>query len=101
VDEVAQRQEKGFLQSSNLLSDPVDALNRGGMVFMYHCNNCHALEHGVSAVGPLLYGESKERIADKIRLLNAPTLSMPPWSGTEEELDALADFLISIRPDAK
>ena len=101
ADEVAARQKDGFLQPSALLPVPTDKLERGGMLFMYHCNNCHALEHGMSAVGPLLYGESKERIAERIRHLNAPVLSMLPWCGTDEELDDLADFLISIRPNEK
>jgi len=99
--EITHRQREGFLQPSTLLPVPSDKLERGGMVFMYHCNNCHALEHGMSAVGPLLYGESKEQITDKIQHLNVPTLSMPPWCGTDEELDALAEFLITIRPEAK
>jgi mono/diheme cytochrome c family protein len=68
---------------------------------MYHCNNCHALDYGMSAVGPLLYDKSKERIAERIRYLDSPTLSMPPWSGTEKELDALAEFLTTIRREAK
>jgi len=102
ADEVAFRQAEGFLQpGSGLIPIPTDKLERGGMIFMYHCNNCHALDHGMSAVGPLLYGESKEKIAEKIRHLNQPVLSMPPWCGTEAELDALAEFLVTIRPEAK
>ena len=101
ANEIAFRQEFGFLQPSELLPIPTDKLERGGMVFMYHCNNCHALDHGMSAVGPILYDESKERIVEKIRYMGAPVLSMPPWSGTEEELDALADFLVTVRPQAK
>jgi cytochrome bd-type quinol oxidase subunit 1 len=99
--EVAERQEKGFLQPSALLSVPTDRMEQGGMLYMYHCSNCHALDFGMSAVGPLLYGKSKERIAEKIQYLNIPTLSMPPWSGTDEELDVLADFLLTVRPDVK
>ena len=101
ANEVHLRQREGFLQPSAVLSVPTDKLEQGGMVFMYHCNNCHALDHGMSAVGPLLYGKDKERIAEKIRYLDIPTLSMPPWSGTDEELDALADFLVTIRREAK
>ena len=101
ADEVAQRQKEGFLRSSDLLPVPSDKLGQGGMVFMYHCNNCHALEHGMSAVGPLLYGKSKERITEEIRHLNSSVLSMPPWSGTEDEIDILVNFLISIRPQAE
>jgi len=101
ADEVSHRQQEGFLQPSALLPVPTGKLERGGMLFMYHCNNCHAVDRGMSAVGPLLYGESKERIAEKIQYLNIPTLSMPPWCGTDEELDALVEFLVSIRPEAK
>jgi hypothetical protein len=101
ADEAAHRQQDGFLRSSDLLPVPADKLERGGMLFMYHCNNCHALEHGMSAVGPLLYGESKERITEHIRHVNVPVGSMLPWCGTEDELDALAEFLVSVRQEAK
>ena len=101
ADEIAIRQQEGFLRSSDLIPVPSDKLERGGMVFMYHCNNCHALDFGMSAVGPLLYGESRERIADKIRHLNSPTLSMPPWSGNDAELDALVEFLCTVRHEAE
>ena len=97
ADEAARRQETGFLQPSAIIDVPTDRMRRGGMLFMYHCNNCHALEHGMSAIGPILYGESKERIANQIRHMHVPTFSMPPWCGTEEELDILADFLVTIR----
>jgi hypothetical protein len=53
----------------------------------------------LSAAGPLLVGETKQEIKDKLRELNNPTLSMPPWSGTEKELDAIAEFLITVRPE--
>ncbi|MDR0522586.1 MAG: cytochrome ubiquinol oxidase subunit I [Planctomycetaceae bacterium] len=108
--EIEDRQKNGFLQPFRELPDlmPVPAgdtaesrFAKGGMLFMYHCNNCHALDHGMSAVGPLLYGESKEQIADKLRHLNIPVVSMPVWSGTDAELEALAEFLVSIRPAAE
>ncbi|MDR0869348.1 MAG: cytochrome ubiquinol oxidase subunit I [Planctomycetaceae bacterium] len=94
ADEIEERQANGFIQPSNWLNN-----DGGGTVFMYHCNNCHALNHGVSAVAPLLAGENKNDIKDKIRKLNQPIASMPPWCGTEAELEALADFLEKIRPD--
>ncbi|MDR1267964.1 MAG: cytochrome ubiquinol oxidase subunit I [Planctomycetaceae bacterium] len=99
ANEVAERQTTGFLRPSHWQQRPTEKIQLGGMVFMYHCNNCHATNHGLSAVGPLLYGESKEKITETIKNLNRPTLSMPPWSGTDEELDALAEFLLTIRPE--
>jgi cytochrome bd-type quinol oxidase subunit 1 len=98
ADEVEERQKTGFLRPSYWQQLPTEKIRLGGMVFMYHCNNCHATDHGLSAVGPLLYGENKEKIVETIKNLNHPNLSMPPWSGTNEELDALAEFLLTVRP---
>ncbi len=98
-DEIPGRQANGFLHENDWQKLPADKVQRGGMVFMYHCNNCHAPDHGMSALGPLLVGEDKQRIMDKIRTLNEPTFSMPPWCGTEDELEALAEYLLTIRPE--
>ena len=45
----------------------------------------------------LTYGETKEQIAEKIKHLNKPNVSMPPWCGTDEEADQLAEYLVSIQ----
>ncbi|MDR0609668.1 MAG: cytochrome ubiquinol oxidase subunit I [Planctomycetaceae bacterium] len=101
ADEIAERQKTGFLRESYQQQLPTEKIQLGGMVFMYHCNNCHATNHGLSAVGPLLYGESKEKIVETIKTLNQPTISMPPWCGTDEELDALAEFLMTVQQTNK
>jgi cytochrome bd-type quinol oxidase subunit 1 len=98
ANEVKERQTTGFLRTSYWQQLPTEKVRLGGMVFMYHCNNCHATNHGLSAVGPLLYGENKEKIVETIKNLNQPNISMPPWSGTDEELDALAEFLLTVQP---
>ncbi|MDR1485798.1 MAG: cytochrome ubiquinol oxidase subunit I [Planctomycetaceae bacterium] len=101
-DEVSKLRETGFLRDSEWQKIPANKIERGGMIFMYHCNNCHAIDTGLSAVRPLLSGEGdKKIIKDKLRLLDRPVLSMPPWSGTEEELDDLAEFLIMINQHKK
>jgi len=79
--------------------DREDRLALGQALFMYHCNNCHALDHGYSAVAPMLVGENKEGIVTKIRSLNVPAFFMPPWCGTDSEADVLAEYLESIRPE--
>ncbi|MDR3182441.1 MAG: cytochrome ubiquinol oxidase subunit I [Planctomycetaceae bacterium] len=96
ASEAAERQESGFLKDSYFIKLPNDKAQLGGMVFMYHCNNCHAPDRGLSPAGLLVYGEDKAKIKDKIRSLNVPVASMPPWCGTEAELDALADYLLSV-----
>jgi cytochrome bd-type quinol oxidase subunit 1 len=101
-DDVEKFRVSGFLRNAQWQKTPKNKIERGGMIFMYHCNNCHALESGLSAVKPLLSGEEdKKIIKDKIRLLNKPVISMPPWSGAETELDDLAEFLIKVSKNEK
>jgi cytochrome bd-type quinol oxidase subunit 1 len=96
-DDIEKFKKTGFLRDSQWKKIPKNNVERGGMIFMYHCNNCHALESGLSAIKPLLSGENdKTIIKNKVRLLNKPVISMPPWSGTEKELDDLAEFLITV-----
>ncbi len=76
-----------------------ERLEIGRALFMHHCNDCHALDHGYSALGPLLIGENKGAIAARIRRLNEPVISMPPWCGTDADAEILAEFLESIRPE--
>ncbi|MDR1289562.1 MAG: cytochrome ubiquinol oxidase subunit I [Planctomycetaceae bacterium] len=96
-DKVDEFRATGFLRNSQWQKIPSNKIERGGMIFMYHCNNCHALESGLSAIVPLLSGEDdKTIIKNKLRQLNKPVISMPPWSGTEAELDDLSEFLRTI-----
>ncbi|MDR2170858.1 MAG: cytochrome ubiquinol oxidase subunit I [Planctomycetaceae bacterium] len=96
-DEIEELRMTGFLRDSEWQKVSSNKIERGGMIFMYHCNNCHALERGMSAIKPLLSGENdKKFLKNKIRLLNKPIISMPPWTGTEEEIDDLAEFLLTI-----
>ena len=76
-----------------------ERLALGQSLFMHHCNNCHALDHGYSAAAPMLVGEHKDAIAARIRSLNAPSFFMPPWCGTDSEADVLAEYLESVRPE--
>jgi len=64
----------------------------GRMIFMYHCNNCHAAEHGLSALGPLVYGESQRSLVQTVKNLNN-VLGMPPWCGNDAEANLLAEYL--------
>ncbi|MGL6225097.1 MAG: cytochrome ubiquinol oxidase subunit I [Thermoguttaceae bacterium] len=108
IKEVTQTVDaEGFVHESyiikpvcNILTlEKQDRLELGKALFMYHCNDCHADELGYSSVGPLLVGESAESIAAKIRRLNEPVFNMPPWCGTDEESQVLAEYLETIRPE--
>jgi cytochrome bd-type quinol oxidase subunit 1 len=68
----------------------------GEVLFQYHCNNCHALSLGYSAVGPLLQGRSREMIVSLIEDIHKTNLFMPPWSATPAEAKLLAAYLDQI-----
>jgi cytochrome d ubiquinol oxidase subunit I len=72
---------------------PSDRVALGEVLFQYHCNDCHALSHGYSAVRPLLQGRSRQMIVGLIHDLHRAHLFMPPWSGTPQEAELLAAYL--------
>lgn len=72
---------------------PDDRIALGEVLFQYHCNNCHAVDQGYSAVRPLLQGRSREMIVSLIENLHRTHMSMPPWSGTPQEAEVLAAYL--------
>jgi cytochrome bd-type quinol oxidase subunit 1 len=72
-----------------------DRVALGKVIFLHHCNDCHAEEVGYSAVGPLLQGRSREVVLDRIKRLN-DNYFMPPWCGTDDEAKLLADYLMTI-----
>lgn len=68
----------------------------GKTLFMYHCNNCHASERGVSSLTSLTRGWTDEMIKMSIVQMDKFHYFMPPWSGTEEEAGLLREYLSSI-----
>ncbi|MGA2033053.1 MAG: cytochrome ubiquinol oxidase subunit I [Thermoguttaceae bacterium] len=77
---------------------PADRIALGGLIFQYHCNDCHAVEVGYSAVGPLVQGWTPPMIRSLIDDMHVVRFTMPPWSGTPQEADLLVEYLVSIAP---
>lgn len=75
-----------------------ERLALGSVIFQYHCNDCHATQRGYSAVGPLLRGRARTNILHLVEHLDEGHFFMPPWAGTPEEAELLADYLVSIAP---
>ncbi len=75
-----------------------DQIRLGAVLFQYHCNDCHAIERGYSAVGPLVRGRSEEMNLWTVEHLDQSHFFMPPWAGTPEEAKLLAAYLTSIAP---
>jgi mono/diheme cytochrome c family protein len=87
---------RGRIDGQRLLAlPPADRIALGEVLFYYHCNDCHAIHHGYSAVRPLLQARSREMIVSLIHDLHESNMYMPPWSGTPEEAELLADYLDS------
>jgi cytochrome bd ubiquinol oxidase subunit I len=86
------------IQVKTLLDLPEDdRIRLGEVLFQYHCNDCHAAALGYSAVGPLLRGRSRAEILSLIEHLDTYVF-MPPWAGTKDEAELLADYLMGIVP---
>lgn len=81
-----------------LALSPEKQVDLGHVLFQYHCNDCHAVHGGYSAVAPLLRGRSRASIRSLIEHLNEGHFFMPPWAGTPEEAELLTAYLVSIAP---
>jgi cytochrome bd-type quinol oxidase subunit 1 len=75
-----------------------DRIVLGGLIFQYHCNDCHAIAEGYSPVGPLVQGWSPAMIRALVKDPDKTRFTMPPWWGTPEEADLLTEYLSSIAP---
>ena len=75
-----------------------DQIKLGEVLFQYHCNDCHAIERGYSAIAPLLRGRNEAMNLWTIEHLDFAPFFMPPWAGTREEAQLLAAYLSSITP---
>jgi hypothetical protein len=75
-----------------------DQLKIGEVLFQYHCNDCHAVRSGYSAIGALTRSWDYEMIHAVVQHPEKAHFFMPPWSGTEEEAVVLTKYLMSIAP---
>jgi len=91
--------DEGRIDYAALLDlEKEDRVKLGGMIFQYHCNDCHAAELGYSAAAPLMQGWSRAEKVKLIHNLSETRFVMPPWSGNDEEAELLADYLETIVP---
>lgn len=70
----------------------------GALLFQHACNDCHAIDNGVSPVAHLMRGWTVEMIQTVAREPEKMHFFMPPWAGTREESELLTQYLISIAP---
>lgn len=100
--EVARLNAEGILPNSPWIAPPdrlasADRRIRGEWVFKAECIQCHTVD-GVNGIRPLIYGWNREMLDLNIRNLHLLKGFMPPFIGTADERDALAEYLHSLNP---
>jgi cytochrome d ubiquinol oxidase subunit I len=89
--------EAGHIDEAALLDLPqADRIAVGEVLFQYHCNDCHAVHEGLSAVSHLTRGWTPEMIHMVVENPDKTRFFMPPFAGTAEEADLLTEYLTSI-----
>jgi len=89
--------EDGRISSAKLLAlSDAEQKNLGYVLFQYHCNDCHALPEGYSAIRQLTRGWTAEMIHGVVEHPEQAHFFMPPWAGTPEEAALLTKYLVGI-----
>lgn len=92
-----QAAEAGAVNELRLASLPKEErVELGHVLFQHHCNDCHAVEAGYSAVAQLTRGWTREMIEETVRHLEKTHFFMPPWCGTSEEALLLTEYLATV-----
>ena len=79
-------------------ASPADRVALGEVLFQYHCNDCHAVQRLLGGRSAVAGAADREMIGSLVEHLNQTHFYMPPWSGTPEEAELLADYLVQIAP---
>lgn len=71
---------------------------RGRIIYDVQCLRCHAVD-GYNAIRPLVENWTIDMIRDNTRQLERLRGFMPPFAGTEEDLEDLVSFLATLRTE--
>lgn len=87
----------GQIDEAALLDLPrEDQIQVGGLMFQYHCNDCHAIDTGMSAIAELTRGWTPDMVRTVVMAPDKTHFFMPPFAGTVEEADLLTEYLLSV-----
>jgi cytochrome d ubiquinol oxidase subunit I len=97
VDEVDRLNRQGILSKIAWAGAgvPPGPVGKGEQIFRGQCQICHSLD-GYLAIRPLVAGQDAEGMTAFLEALRGGRPGMPPVVGTEEELRALAAYLVSL-----
>ena len=98
VDEVDALRAQGIAARSDWVDgDEADPVVLGEQIFRATCQNCHA-RTGYNGLASRVAGWDEEFTAGMIQRLEYTRRLMPPWVGTEAEAEALATYLMTLKP---
>lgn len=100
--EFARLNAEGILRHAKWIAPPdrldrADRATRGGWVFAAECVQCHTVR-GLNGVAPLVAGWERGLIRTSLDHLDHLKGYMPPFVGTAQEKDDLADWLYRLNP---
>lgn len=95
--------ENGFFAVPPMIAhgkDPAQMTpeERGRIIYDVQCLRCHAID-GYNAIRPLVESWTVDMIRDNTRQLHRLRGFMPPFAGTEQDLNDLVAFLSTMRTD--
>jgi cytochrome bd ubiquinol oxidase subunit I len=89
----------GKIDGTKLLSlSDSDQSKIGEVLFQYHCNDCHAVQNGYSAINNSTRGWTEPMIQEVVEHPEKAHFFMPPWAGTKEEAIMLTRYIVNIAP---
>jgi mono/diheme cytochrome c family protein len=98
VDEVEALREEGIAARSAWVDgDETDPVVLGEQVFRAACQNCHA-RSGYNGLAGRVARWDEAFISGMSQRTEYMRRLMPPWVGTVEEADALAAYLVTLKP---
>jgi len=101
--DVSRLNHSGFFAAKPVIARETDPLSlsaeeRGRLIYRVECQRCHAVD-GYNAIRTLVNNWDIEMIRSNTRQLHRLKWFMPPFAGTEEDLNDLVAYLVSLRSD--
>ncbi|MEW5702256.1 MAG: cytochrome ubiquinol oxidase subunit I [Candidatus Zixiibacteriota bacterium] len=93
--------QSGFFATQPVIAqginpDRLSPVERGRLIFRGQCGRCHTID-GYNAIRPLVESWTPEMIRDNTRQLQRLRGFMPPFAGTDADLEDLVAYLSTLR----
>lgn len=95
--------ESGFFSTNPVIARELNVaaltpFEKGRLIYKVQCQRCHEID-GYNAMRPLVASWTVEMIRENTRVLHRLKPFMPPFGGTEEDLEYLVGYLSTLRSD--